>query len=528
MKRFAAAAIFGNLLAAALCAQGSVSGTVRSKTTGEPIARASVTLRSLGDTTNSTRTSATGAGGEFQFMEAPPGRYQVMVHKSGYRAAPGGTGQVTLRDGEERTGLLVDLWPAGSISGTVMGPGDEPLPGAEVRAYALVYTEDGIAMPLAGQVESDDLGEYRIFGLDAGRYLLWAGPPRGGTPSGHFYANAAGAYYPGTTAPMQALPLDLSWGQQLQRINFRTAASPGSSVRGVVADAARQAPCAGCSVRAIQVDGEMRVALPGISKVARDGTFQLRGLTAGEYKLIAWRGGGAGTIGQVNVLLRDRAIADAGVLVGAGQDVSGEIVLEEPPEGVNTASWTPRLLPVGLDDSWPSPSGETGPDRKFEIHEAPPAVYRFELLNLPEGAYLKALMPGPRGLASPVITVGSEGPVRSVRAVVAFDGGVVGGRIGDASRKEGEAAPAANVILLPMERASSYSRARRMSIPPGGQFRFHSVAPGSYMLYALPQGSARQIFDPAVQASLRGYARAVELAARGAVNIEVVLPSGSE
>jgi hypothetical protein len=328
--------------------------------------------------------------------------------------------------------------------------------------------------------------------------------------------------------PSQALPLDLGWGQQLERIGLKPAENPGFSIGGVVADAAREGPCSGCSVRAIQVDGEMRIALPGISTVARDGRFLLHGLAPGEYKLLAWRGGGDKTIGQADVLLRDRAIADAGILAGASQTVSGEIVIEEAPEGMTARPWTPRLTPLELPESWPSVSGETGEDLRFEIGSVPPAAYRFELLKLPEGAYLKALTSGSRPLPSPVVAVGPASPLSGLRAVVAFDGGSVQGHVEADRQSDGAEAPPAEVYLFPEEGSNAYLHARRTVVAPGGQFRFGSVPPGSYRLCALPRGSARQIFDPAVRGALRGHERAVEVSGREAVDVAIALPPGRD
>jgi hypothetical protein len=49
--------------------------------------------------------------------------------------------------------------------------------------------------------------------------------------------------------------------------------------------------------------------------------------------------------------------------------------------------------------------------------------------------------------------------------------------------------------------------------------------PGSYTVYALPVSTSLQLFDPAVQAALRRYARKVDLGPKETVTIEVPLAS---
>src|SRR5207244_1328225 len=84
---------------------------------------------------------------------------------------------------------------------------------------------------------TDDLGEYRIFGLVPGRYYLSATCRMqnmmamgaqdlhtwqaivAGTPTGAADEDYAPTYYPGTNDPTGAVPIELAAGMQLRSID---------------------------------------------------------------------------------------------------------------------------------------------------------------------------------------------------------------------------------------------------------------------------------------------------------------------
>ena len=495
--------------------QMQVVGMVRSASTGEALKSAIVTLTGRDAKQKLSRTT-TGSDGSFGFAGLPPGQYQLTVRKPGYQTIQGNSPVTILGDSAEVTRLTATLWPNGSIYGRVADWDGEPVSEAQVRAYAVVYQSTGITLSLAAQGESDDLGEYRLFDLPAGKYVVQVSPPRTPTPSGQFYATTPVMYYPGVAAPSQALPLELNWGQDVTQADVKISHGQSYGIGGVAWDAVAEGPCTRCVVTVMQRDGPYRVSLPQTTRVSRTGAFALGGLSPGDYSLVVRNGSTNGAVAQTHVTLRDRNVDDARLVVGLQQPVTGQLVIENAPEGFDASGLSPHLSPVAMPEKWPTADGKVEAGRKFTIEGVSPARYRFELSGLTAGAYLKALRFGGQPLASTEINVPTEAPVSGLEAVVGFDGSTVNGKVRSAENAE---FVQARVSLLPQ----TGGQPKTTETAADGSFNFGSVAPGSYTLYALPSTTALQIFDPAVQATLGRYAKQINLDPKQTVNVELSL-----
>ena len=158
-------------------------------------------------------------------------------------------------------------------------------------------------------------------------------------------------------------------------------------------------------------------------------------------------------------------------------------------------------------------------DRRFTIPEIPSARYRLELRGLPPGAYLKMLRGG-QLLPNSEVVVPPDTPLSGLRLVVGFDAPNLLGKV---QSPDNPAAVQARVFVLPQSGPTGFRIPRTAETNPDGSFSLASIVPGSYTVYALPISTSLQLFDPAVQAALRGYARQVHLEPKETVTIEVPL-----
>src|SRR5687767_12623947 len=110
---------------------GSISGTVVSATTGEPLRKASVSLTRSPGVPN-LLIAVTDVQGRFSLTGLPTGQYTVSVDRFGYLSpsrAEIDKEIITVYDGQQVTGITIKLTPNGSISGRVLDDDGDPLAG---------------------------------------------------------------------------------------------------------------------------------------------------------------------------------------------------------------------------------------------------------------------------------------------------------------------------------------------------------------------------------------------------------------
>lgn len=184
-------------------ARGRISGRVLTADTGRPVRRARVFINAT--ELPGGRGAQTDDQGTFDFTALPAGRYSLTVSKTGFvtisygqrRPLQAGT-PLQLADNQELTGLTMSLPRGSAITGHIYDETGEPLPGAMVRVSRYQYAQGTRELVPAGTTQTDDLGAYRVWGLDPGDYYVSA-MPRQGDFGGRMAAvtEAVGAVGPG-------------------------------------------------------------------------------------------------------------------------------------------------------------------------------------------------------------------------------------------------------------------------------------------------------------------------------------------
>jgi hypothetical protein len=141
----------------------SLRGVVVHARTRAPIADARVLLVPEGRLT-AARLAETDASGAFAFPDVAAGRYRLRAEHGDF--APNGPGDLFEVTPRRETSVAIELIPLGVIAGRVVDEHGEPASRAYVRAL--------IGTTVAGETRTNDLGEYRLFGLAAARYVVMA------------------------------------------------------------------------------------------------------------------------------------------------------------------------------------------------------------------------------------------------------------------------------------------------------------------------------------------------------------------
>jgi hypothetical protein len=311
-------------------ATGSLSGIVSTASdTPQPVARAVVTLS--GPELSRSRGTITNDKGRFRINELPAGRFTVRVEKPGFitsvygaqRPARPGTA-VAVKQGEHVENLAVRIWQGAVLTGTVRDADGRPSAGTLVRAYRNGGTSTQPMPVLTNNgATTDERGQYRIFGLEPGAYVLSARSPIGqasaqvltdrrvddllsmlqrgqrtgfaatGGDTSESARSFAPTFYPGTSAIEQAQVLTLRAGEELEGLDFAIISIPVSTLSGVVR-LPDGSPVARATVRFSRWPRSTVVSsftvLVQTATTGEDGVFSLAQMTPGTYKVTArWR-----------------------------------------------------------------------------------------------------------------------------------------------------------------------------------------------------------------------------------------------
>ena len=154
----------------------AIRGLVIDDGTKQPIAGASVILVRP-DALAAAIVVSTDAVGRFAFEKVPPGTYRILAEHDDYvRSAV--SEPIEVGSGDSVTNPTLTLTASAVISGRVIDEQGAPVSKIVVKALA--------GAVVAGQTRTNDLGEYRLFGLPPGAYIVSATRYPGPSIEGNF------------------------------------------------------------------------------------------------------------------------------------------------------------------------------------------------------------------------------------------------------------------------------------------------------------------------------------------------------
>ena len=174
------------------------------------------------------------------------------------------------------------------IAGRVLDITGQPFTRARVTAMVRRAAGEHLE-PVAPSVPTNDLGEFRLYGLAAGDYFIQASPnPPAFMPTAVRDSNppseaVVATYYAGAIDPALAQAVTIGNQQTLNGIEIGLLQASVYSVSGVVVDRrGRPVANAGIHVRPERNSGGF-LTRPPLARSAADGSFKLDGLTTGVY-----------------------------------------------------------------------------------------------------------------------------------------------------------------------------------------------------------------------------------------------------
>jgi protocatechuate 3,4-dioxygenase beta subunit len=490
---------------------GIIRGRVLDRDTGAPLPKVRVTLRASG--VSQLPHSLTDASGYYELDDLPAASFTVTASKGGHvtleygQRRPSERGRpVELADGEAADEVDFVLPRGGVIAGQVYDEAGEPLPGAVVQALRPRFDagQRQAGNSVATDV-TDDLGQFRLFGLAQGTFLLSATPSDPGTPDMLRIARATAGpvgnvatFYPSTLLPALAQPLAVDAGGQLGGLVLQIVPHRPLSIAGLVRTSDGSAP-PDISLSVGQMGSQGWTGRS--SRIAADGSFSIGDLSPGEYALTA-RALPSGTNQMATAQVRlDGADADVTLTLGPGYDVSGRIAFESAAARSAIDPSTVRVQLEGL-DAMPQLFADRAPIRDDWTFEATGLMgrYRFRV-TLPAGWAVKSVRHSGTEYTDTPLDV--PGNMQGVEVLLTQNLTTVTGRVTD---DRGRTITDAIVVVLAEdpERWGERTRFLQTARPDqNGLFTIRALPPAGYVAVALEYLETGEETNPDVLAQLR-------------------------
>jgi carboxypeptidase family protein len=488
-----------------------IRGRVVTADGGQPLRRAQV--RVVAPEMREARVATTDAEGRYEITELPAGRYQLSASKDSFvtisygQTRPFQPGR-PLEVGENQAIERIDfqLPRGGVITGTVLDEYGEPVTGAFVSPMRMQYIfGERRPGPAGTGAQTNDIGEFRIFGLSPGRYYVSASMRAGGAPNeiSSDRAGYAPTFYPGTADVAEAQLVTVGLGEMVTNINVLLTPVRVARISGTVVDAEGQPARGGMLTVINRTNGAGFFATANV--IRPDGAFTVWGLAPGTYLLRA-------ELNMNAVVLSNAGPAAATAEVTlAGGDVSGIVVA--PAKGVTIRGRV--LLPPGGEALKPAMiSVSTGAARPapFPAFSRPVTLnddYTFELESPPGQMMIRAapVMPSSNWMLKSVRIRGTDvtdtgvelrpgQDVNDVEIVLTNTPPEVNGVVANA---KGEPVHDYTALLFTQDsdRWNALTRYTAMARPDqNGRFKVRSLPPGQYYAVAFDYMDPNERSDP--------------------------------
>ena len=368
---------------------GVIRGRVVRADTGDALRRAQVRVEewSTGDNTGAASTM-TDAEGRYELAQLPAGRYTLKASRGGYvevgygQRRPSQRGRpLELGEGAVLQNIDFALPPGGVVTGRVIDEAGEGVAQASVSLGRHRYVEGQKRLVGQNGDSTDDRGEFRIFGVPPGDYVV----------SATLHTMEFGArdrvryvptYYPGTPVSSEAQRVAVGAGQELSGIIIPLARAATVTVRGVVRLSGEAPPSPLTFVSAQEIGAVRAEGIYAAAVAGRDGSFAIGGLLPGTY-VISAESMSESDSASTEVVIGGSDVDGVALVMSKGVTARGRIRFDtgDPPQGLRSSEVS--VMAMFLDQQM----------RRGERPGGPPVVredWSFELQGLRGRGFIRA------------------------------------------------------------------------------------------------------------------------------------------
>ena len=548
---------------------GRILGRVVSTDTGGPLRRAQVRLTApeIG-----VKVALTDAEGRYEFRELPAGRFSLNASKSGYVSVQYGQTRpfeqgrpIELADKQVLAKTDVAMPRGGVISGRIVDEFGDPLPDALVSAMRQTWSNGRRRLLPTGRTsQTNDLGQYRMYGLPPGEYYISAslrntditimdaallGGPSSGASGSTPSSGYAPTYFPGTTTATSAQRVTVAVGQEAQNTDFALAPVRLARITGTVMTSDGK-PLDGGMVSAMPASrtGEVGLALMGgaTGRTSKDGNFSIPSVAPGEYtltvrsvRIITSDGGdtmmfratiGGGSDGtdsetaSVPVVVSGEDLSNVVIITSKGATANGRLTFEG---GAPPAATGVRINSVAADTDGPimmAAGGVTAKDDGSFQLKGLSGRRLLRLNNLPPGWTLKSVRLNGDDVTDLGIEFKSGQDLSGLELVASSKQTEITGGV---TASNGSPLKDYTVVVFsddPQYWTLPFTRWVNGTRPDQeGRFRVRNLPAGSYNIVAVDYIEAGAWGDPELLDRLKSHAKRITLSDGGSEKVDLKL-----
>lgn len=517
---------------------GRIMGRVLAADNGRPVKRARVFISAA--ELPGGRGVLTDENGVFDLTEVPAGRYTLSVSKSGFvslsygqrRPLQAGT-PLQLGDGQQLKGVDFRL-PRGSvIAGRVLDEDGEAMPGIPVRVMRYQYQQGERRLTPAGSAQTDDRGQFRVWGLMPGEYFVSAvarnfnapggggrSPGRGGFAGAAFGGGAAlsggraagfpgqpddpeqlayaPTYFPGVASVAEARAISLGLSQEILDINFNMLLVRAARVSGHVVNPDGTAATNGNINLTADTTGGGQIAANLGGRIQWDGAFSIPNVPPGRYILRA-RGNDHDTPRYAfqSISVNGQDLDALTIILSPGATITGTVAFQgasQPPDATQVRITAPSTEQGSLG---PQPNARVDKDGRFSLFGVPAGSHLIRSNGNLRGWTLKSVSIAGREVTDTPVGVRGAETVGNVEIVFTDRITEISGTI---TTEQGTPVPDYTVLAFSTDRSLWRPQSRQiMTARPdqNGKYRIRGLPPGEYYVTTVDPAEQGEWFDAA-------------------------------